>query len=139
MISPKGHFGEAGGSSDMIKLAASRTSDEKVIILFPYSRCVCVSDVSDVACVTVSVMLNVMVLHVFILCPCAVIVSLSHDVPIHAFPLPDALPRPVSLNQPTSFQPTSLPVQPLPKRGAFQRSPPGVPRVQAGSGIHLLP
>lgn len=94
--------------------------------------------VFDVARVVVSVLLDVM--HVFILCPCAVIiVSLSHDVPIHAFPLPDALPRPVSLSQPASFQPISLPVQPLPKRGAFQRSPPGVPRVQAGSGIHLFP
>jgi len=59
--------------------------------------------------------------------------------PIHAFPLPDAIPRPVSLSQPASFQPISLPVQPLPKRGAFQRSPPGIPGVQADSGTHLFP
>lgn len=96
----------------MIKLGASRTSDRKVIIYLPLSHFVC--DVFDVACVIVSVTLDVMVLHVFT--PCAVIiVSLSHDVPIHAFPVPDALPRPVSLSQPASFQPTSLPVQPLPK------------------------
>lgn len=79
-------------------------------------------------------------LHVFILHPRAVTVRLPRDVPHPCLFLSlRALPRPVSLSQPASFQPTSLPVQPLPKRGPLQRSAPGVPRVQAGAGIRLHP
>lgn len=129
LISHKWVFGEAEGNSDMIKLVASRTSDWKVSLFFPLSWSWC--GMCHCEC---NAWCDVM-LHAFTLCPCAVIVM----CPIHAFPLPDALPRPVSLSQPASFQPTSLPVQPLPKWGAFQSSPTGVPRVQAGSGIHLFP
>lgn len=39
----------------------------------------------------------------------------SHDSPIHAIHLPPAPLRPISLNQSTSLQPTSLPIQSLPK------------------------
>lgn len=135
LISHTWVFGEAEGNSDMIKLVASRTSDRKVSLFFSLS-----CNVFDVACVIVSVMLDVM--WCCMCSSCALVLLLwacPMMCPIHAFPLPDALPRPVSLSHPASFQPTSLPVQPLPKWGAFQRSPPGVPTVQAGAGIHLFP
>lgn len=53
LISHKWVFGEAEGNSDMIKLVASRTSDIKVSLFSP-------SHDLDVACVIVSVMLDVM-------------------------------------------------------------------------------
>jgi len=56
-----------------------------------------------VACIIVSVML---VLHVFILCISAVIfVSSSHDIPIHAFPVPDAPLGPSPPVSPPVFNP----------------------------------
>lgn len=137
LISHKRVFGKAGESSDMIKPMGSRTKEKKVgTVSFNYScRDVLMSHAS---------LWVYRLIRVYCMCSscalCAVIIlSLSHDVPIHASPLPDAFPRPVSLSQPTSFQPISLPVQSLPKWGAFQRSPPGVPRVQACSGIQLFP
>ena len=88
-------------------------------------------------------MLNVMLLGVVCM---SVPWSLCHSLlwtlwvacPIHASHLA-ALPRPITLSQPASFQP-KCPwcLQPLLKWGALQRSPPGVPGVHAGSGIQCF-
>lgn len=135
LISHRWVLGETEGNPDVIKPKASRTSNRKVsasLCLTWCLRCCMCHHGGFARCDAM--------LHVFILHPRAVTVCLPRDVPHPCLFLSlHALPRPVSLSQPTSFQRTSLPVQPLPKRGPLQRSPPGIPRVQAGAGIRLHP